>query len=366
MPPLLAGVAAAGVAAWAIIWVLQPFAARLGLLDHPHSERKDHERPTPVTGGLGMILALTLFFLLAPVPMSPSRWSFLLGSLVLIVVGLVDDALDLRWWWRILAQSVAALVMVYLGDVRVEQLGSVFGMRDLSLGSLSVPFTVFATVGVINAVNMIDGVDGVAGSLVSAALLMLAAAAWYAGNDSLIYVALSVMAVVLGFLAHNFPSPWRPRARVFMGNAGSGFLGFVLAWICFRLTQNPGHPVSPALALWLIPVPVMDCLVLIVRRWREGRSPFDAGRDHIHHLMRDAGFSPGGLAILLTAFSLATGLGAAVALRLDVPDPVLLGAFLVVCGAWLWLTCRRERAVAFFSVLRSGVLGRRAPPAHTP
>ncbi|MBE2261872.1 MAG: undecaprenyl/decaprenyl-phosphate alpha-N-acetylglucosaminyl 1-phosphate transferase [Burkholderiaceae bacterium] len=364
--PLLTGTVAAGVTAWAFIWALQPYATRLGLLDHPHCERKDHGRPTPVTGGLGMILALALFFLLVPVAMSPTRWSFLLGALVLIVVGLVDDIHDLRWWWRILAQVVAALLMVYLGDVRVEQLGRVFGLHDLSLGPLSVPFTVFATVGMINAVNMIDGADGIGGMLVSAALLMLAAAAWYAGHAALVGVALAVMAVVVGFLAHNFPLPWRPKARVFMGNAGSGFLGFAIIWISFRLTQNPGHPVSPVLALWLIPIPVMDCLVLIVRRWREGRSPFDAGRDHIHHIMRDAGFSAGGLAIVLTAFSLAAGLAVAVAMLLDIPDPLLLAAFLAMCGVWYWLTSRRERAVALFRALRSGTSMQRVPPAQAP
>ena len=172
-------------------------------------------------------------------------------------------------------------------------------------------------------------------------------------------MALAVMAVVLGFLAHNFPLPWRPKARVFMGNAGSGFLGFAIAWIIFRLTQNPVHQVSPALALWLLPVPVMDCLVLIVRRWREGRSPFDAGRDHIHHIMRDAGFSAGGLALALTAFSLATGLAAAVAMLMDVPDPWLLVAFLGLCGLWYWLTFRRERAVAFFAAMEPGPAAQR-------
>jgi len=98
LPSLLMGTVAAGLAAWAFVWLLQPFANRLGLVDHPHSERKDHGRPTPVTGGLGMILALGLFFLLVPVAMTPARWSFLLGSLVLIMVGLADDIHDLRWW----------------------------------------------------------------------------------------------------------------------------------------------------------------------------------------------------------------------------------------------------------------------------
>ena len=343
----------AGVTAWAAIWALQPFAARLGLLDHPHSDRKHHCKPTPVTGGPGMLLALAALFICLPMEITPGIRAFLLGSLLLVVVGLLDDLYDLRWWWRILAQVAAALVMVYLGGVRVEQLGRVFGVDHLSLGVLSVPFTVFATVGVINAINMIDGADGIGGILVSAALAMLAAAGLYAGNVSMVHMALALLAVVLGFLAHNFPLPWRPRARVFMGNAGSAFLGYAIAWIVLRLTQTDGHPVSPALALWLVPVPVIDCLVLIVRRARQGRSPFAADRDHIHHIMRDAGFSAGGLALLLAAITLVLGLGAALAMRAGTSDPWLVAAFIAACSVWLWLTTDRGRAVAFMRRLRS-------------
>ena len=118
-----------------------------------------------------------------------------------------------------------------------------------------------------------------------------------------------------------------------MGNAGSAFLGLVIAWVAFRLTQNPGHPVSPVLSLWLLPVPVMDCLVLILRRLREGRSPFDAGRDHIHHIMHDAGYGPTRAAIWLTAFSLACGLVAGEAMRCDVPNSLLLATFVLLCIA---------------------------------
>lgn len=335
------------LATWAIIWLLQPFAARLGLLDHPRGGRKNHAHATPVTGGPGMVLALLLMLCLPfSLPMTTAKWGFLIGSGLLVVTGILDDLFDLSWWWRILAQILAALTMVYLGDVRVEQLGRAFGLEDLPLGSLSVPFTVFATVGLINAVNMIDGADGVAGSLTATAFAMLAAAAWYAGNLPLAMISLLLLAVVLGFLLHNFPLPWQPKARVFMGNAGSAFLGYAIAWIAFRLTQNAGHPVSPVLALWLVSIPVMDCLVLIARRLREGRSPFDAGRDHIHHLLRDAGFSPTALVLFLAVISLLAGLLVAQAMRLDIPDPLLLLGFVLLCLAWYGLSCDRRRIIS--------------------
>lgn len=339
------------LAAWSMIWLLQPVAHRFGLLDHPKG-RKDHAAPTPVTGGLGIALAMLAVFALAPtMALTTGKLAYILGGGLLLLVGLLDDRYDLRWWWRILAQVTAALVMVYLGGVRVEQLGPVFGLGDLSLGYLSMPFTVFATVGLINAINMIDGVDGLSGSLVAAALLMLAAAAWYAGNEGVAFVALAILGATLGFLMHNFPLPGRPRARVFLGNAGSAFMGFSIAWIVFRLTQNPGHPVNPVLALWLIPIPVLDCLVLIVRRLRHGRSPFSADRNHIHHLMRDGGFTTVQLVLTLAGFSLLSGLAVGQAMRLDVPHPVLLGLFVLALAGWCLLTLRRGRACAFFAWL---------------
>lgn len=327
--------------------LLQPVATRLNLLDHPNDTRKDHAHPTPVTGGIAILIGcLVAFFGMQA--NTTSVQAFSAAAVLLVAVGVHDDLRDLRWYWRILAQSVAALIIIYWGGVRVEQLGPLFGLGETSLGALSVPFTVFATVGLINAMNMIDGADGFAGSLGLAALAMLAAAALYAGNVGLASRLSVLCGALAAFLAWNVRLPWRPRAKVFLGNAGSALLGLVIAWVAFRLTQNPGHPVNPVLALWLLPIPVMDCLVLIVRRLQEGRSPFSAGRDHIHHFMQDGGFGPTRAALWLTALSLLCGLLAGQAMRWDVPNPVLLAAFLLLCAAWYMLTCKRERAVAFF------------------
>lgn len=341
---------AAFVLAALLPWWLEPAARRLDLMDYPKG-RKDHERPTPVTGGLAMAIASVLAYWAAP-NLTPSIQAFCIAAVLLVAVGLWDDKHDLRWYWRVLAQVVAALVVIFWGGVRVEQLGPLFGLGQTSLGFLSVPFTVFATVGIINAMNMIDGADGLAGMLGLAALAMLCAASVYAGNQVLAERVAVLCGALAGFLVWNLRFPWRPRARVFMGNAGSGFLGLVIAWVSFRLTQNDGHPVNPVLALWLLPIPVMDTLVLIVRRLQEGRSPFAAGRDHIHHMMQDAGFGPTRAAFWLTVFSLACGLVVGQAMRLDVPNPLLLAAYIALCVGWYLLTRDRARAVAFFRRLR--------------
>lgn len=333
----------------ALFWVLKPLAHRLDLLDHPKG-RKDHAAPTPVTGGVAVFLgSLIVFFVVERT--SPYVHAFAAASLLLVIAGLWDDKYDLRWYWRILVQIVAGLIIVYMGNVRIEQLGSMFGLGDTDLGALSVPFTVFATVGLINAVNMIDGADGLAGSLGLAALVMFTAAAMYAGNVPLANRIFLLVGALAGFLVWNIRLPWRARAHAFLGNAGSAFLGLVIAWVCFRLTQNPNHPVNPVLALWLLPIPVMDCLVLIARRLRERRSPFTAGQDHIHHLMQAGGFGPTRAAMWLTLFSFVVGLLAAQAMRMDVPNSVLLGAFGLLCIGWYLLSARRDRAVSFFRAL---------------
>lgn len=339
------------VATSVVLLVLQPVAERLNLLDQPGG-RKDHASATPVTGGLAVFAGCVAAHL-GGQPASDSLLAFLAAAGLVVAMGVYDDLHDMRWYTRILIQTVATLIIIYWGGVRVEQLGPALGFETLSLGWLSVPFTVFATVGIINAMNMIDGADGQAGLLGLAALVMLMAAALYAGN-TLLTERLSVLcAALLAFLGWNMRLPWRPRAKVFLGNAGSALLGLIIAWVCFRLTQNPEHPVNPVLALWLLPVPIMDCLVVSVRRLRQGRSPFSAGRDHIHHLLQDAGFGPTRAALHLTWLSLLCGLLVALLVRTHwLPYPVLLLGFLLLCGSWYALTRDRARAVALFRRLR--------------
>ena len=354
LPPASAWFAAfaAALGAMLLVRLLDPVARRLGLLDHPTHDRKQHADPVPVTGGLAILAAACAVIGFAmPEPDPGSMAGFVLGALLLTVVGILDDLHDLRWYTRVGMQTIAALLMVYVGNVRVEQLGALVGVHDTGLGFLSIPFTVFATVGLINAINMIDGIDGLAGSLVLVALLMLCAAGRYAGDTALAERALIFGGAVAGFLAMNMRFPWQPRARVFLGNSGSAVLGFALAWFSFRLTQNPGHPVSPVLALWLVPIPVVDTLVLMGLRFLDGRSPFFADRNHVHHLMQDAGLSPTRISLLLVGFSLACGFLVAQAMRVDVSNLLLLVLYFVLCGAWYLLTRRRERAVAFFGAL---------------
>lgn len=331
------------------LWLLHPVAFKLNLLDHP-SGRKDHARPTPYLGGIAMGLSV-LAIGFATIGLTSPFIGFAIGAGLLIVVGILDDKYDLKWYLRVMVQIMAALSMIYIGGVRVEHLGPVFAMSDTSLGALSVPFTIFATVGLINAINMVDGVDGLAGTLVGVAMVMLLGAALYSGNGPLAQSSAILIGSVFAFLAYNMRFPWQPKAKFFMGNAGSAFLGFAIAWLTFRLTQNAHHPVSPLLALWIIPIPVMDTLVLMIRRLRTRCSPFAGDRNHIHHLMLEGGIGPAQATLILAGFSLVTGLAAGQALRMDIPEPLLLGSFAALCLVWYWLTAQRGRAIRLFRVV---------------
>ncbi|HWE47664.1 MAG TPA: MraY family glycosyltransferase [Caulobacteraceae bacterium] len=362
------GFAAAFLLTAALVLALRPIAARLGLLDHPGG-RKDHATPTPVIGGLAIALgaAASIGLFGGPGTAGAPGLALACAALLLTVVGLIDDRYDVRWYWRLGAQAAAGLILVYVGGVRVEQIGPVFGLSPVSLGALSIPFTVLATVGLINALNMIDGVDGLAGLQVLAALAMLAAAALYAGNTPLSSVLIITGGAVAGFLAFNLRSPLRKRASVFLGNAGSAVLGLVIAWASFRLTQNPSHPVSPVLAPFLIALPVIDCLVLMVHRSRIHGRPFAADRTHVHHRMLDAGFKPGEVAVVLAVFSLIIGFGAGLVRLAHAPQPLFILAFLSAVAFYAWTTADEARAAILFRRLHAWLIeDRTSPPAPAP
>ncbi len=350
--------------------ILLPLAHRLGWYDHPDAGRKQHATPTPFVGGLAVAMGALFAVAVLKLDGGDPRALRALGGagLLLLVTGVLDDLYDPHWRWRIAAQVLAALILVYGGGLSVNHIGTVFGHPIDSLGGLSVPFTVFMIVALINALNMADGADGLTGTVVFVGLSMFAAAALYAGDPALFAVLAAVAGSVLGFLVFNLRRPGLPRARVFLGNGGSALLGLVIAWASLRLTQNPAHPVTAVLLPWLLVPPVVDAVVLVLRRCAQGQSPFAADRNHMHHFMLDAGFSPTQIALALGGLSLGLGGAAALALRgnwLDHTALVLL--YVAMTVAWFLLTWRRERAVAFFAAIHQrGRLSVRSRAAENP
>jgi len=315
----------------ALILFFRRHAPQLGLMDVPGG-RKLHCSEVPLVGGLGIFGGL-LVSALATGGLLTANAALLSGLALLVLVGFFDDRKGLSTGLRFLIQAVAALIMVYWGEVRLDNLGNLFGYGDVILGRWSVPMTVFAVMGVINAMNMIDGADGLAGGLALAALLVFAALL-AAGSNLGGTLLLPLAAAVAAFMLFNLRTPWRERASVFVGDAGSMLLGFALAWYAVDMASMR-HAMTPITAVWILGVPLMDTVSLMIRRMRKGVSPFAPDCEHLHHILQRAGFSHGQTVTIMIGVSLLfAGIGVAGWL-LEVPEYVMFYGFMSLFGLYL-------------------------------
>lgn len=304
--------------------VLARFAPSLGLLDHPGG-RKDHHGSVPVVGGIALVVTLLCaVFCLDRTPVPPS---FLAAAGILVVVSVWDDWKELHHIPRFAAQIAAVLVMVYGAGIELKSVGNLLGWGSIGLSIFVVPMTVFAVVGVINAVNMIDGMDGLAGSTSLVSLAWFGVAATLSGLPGQAGLAWILCGGLAGFLLLNLRLPWQPRARVFLGDAGSTLLGFALAWLAIDLTQGPGRTMPPIAALWIVLLPLADTVSLMARRRSRGHSPFKPDREHIHHFLLAHGFSVSGALGIMVLASVVFGAVGVFGWRMGVPEPVLFWVF---------------------------------------
>ncbi len=305
MLPALVLVALVTVASLVAMRALAP---RLGLVDHPGG-RRAHATPVPLVGGISIFLAVAV----AAAAFGQPPTAYLAGAALLTIVGAFDDAHKLRVSVRMAAQVFAAIGMIALGGVELRTVGDLLGNGSIGLWIFVFPMTIFAVVGVVNSANMIDGMDGLGGSVAFIALLWYAAVAHLQGMDGLQLTALMHAAALAAFLAFNLRLPGLPHARAFLGDAGSTLLGFLLAWFAVDLTQGPGRSFPPICALWVVLLPLADCVSLMSRRIRAGRSPFAADSRHIHHYLQARGMSWGQTLAVLLILSAVLGRSASTA-----------------------------------------------------
>lgn len=263
-----------------IIKILLPVSITIGLTDKPGG-RKKHASPTPIIGGIAMFLGLCVTVLIFSFPLTDYR-GFFAGSALLVFFGVLDDLHELSARQKLLAQLGAAFMMCFWGHHVIASLGALWA-EGLVLHSLAIPFTVLCTIASINAVNMIDGFDGLSGSLIFSQLLMFLGVSVYCDKTQDIILLLMLISAIMGFLGFNFPFKNR-AARIFMGDAGSMFWGFVMVWFAITVSQYDKH-INPITVVWIIALPMFDMIRLFIERIKNKKSPFKPDRRHLHHLL---------------------------------------------------------------------------------
>jgi len=226
-----------------------------------------------------MFMGFFVALLTLPISLQHYR-SFIAGSILLVFVGLLDDLHELSPRSRFLAQIFSLLLMFFWGQIKLTYLGNLFFYKAQGLGFCSLPVSVIAGLGIINAINMVDGMDGLAGSLVLVELILLFYCAVISGQLPSAYLLFLMMVVVVAFLWLNFQIPGRSHAKVFMGDAGSMFLGFTLVWFLIELSQIGAHAITPVTMLWIMALPLFDTTAVMLYRLSKKRSLFSSDRQH--------------------------------------------------------------------------------------
>ncbi len=332
----------------ALICFLRPHAAHFGLIDSP-CKRKQHSGNIPLIGGLAIFCGF-IFAIFTLDGTLVDLYAFFAACLTMIVVGVLDDAFDLSTRIRFLAQIVAALMMSLWGGVILSDLGALsFDGSLFSLGILAIPFTVFATVGVINTLNMSDGLDGLSGVLTLSALTGLLVVAYTAGAYAEFSVLLLLSSCIVAFLFFNLRHPLRKQASVFMGDAGSMFIGFSLTWFFIKLSQGEQRAMPPVAALWFIALPLFDTVGIMFRRIIKGRSPFLADREHFHHVLLLAGYSVAQSVAIMAVLSVVGVMIGLAGIYLEIPDIIMFALFLAMFSLYFWGMTHAWKVMRFLS-----------------
>lgn len=310
--------------------VLKPVASRVGLVDIPGG-RKTHMSATPLVGGLGIFLGILCISILARDTLSEFSSLLSLSALVLFI-GTIDDAKELTVLTRMVGHALIALAMAVVAGVQLSSLGDLLSFGEINLGVLAVPVTIFTTVGVINAVNMTDGIDGLSGTLVIVALGFEAVLTYSNGQTGATSFIVIVICSIAAFLSFNFRRPLGKKAAVYLGDAGSTMLGFMLAWLLISETQGERASFPPVYALWFLTVPLFDTVTLLIKRPFRGTSPFDPAVDHLHHNLLSRGFSVEQVVYLLTGIALVMGGIGLAGFNLEASEPFM---FLLYIGLFV-------------------------------
>ena len=339
---IIAAFAVAAVLSYFFTPPVKNFAHKVGAIDVPKDARRMHKKPIPRLGGLaiygGFLCSILIFGQL-----DETMLCVLLGAAIIVALGIFDDVLALGAKLKFVVQIVAAAIPVCIGDLQIGLFTNLNPLSDtpfVHLGILAVPVTIIWIVGITNAVNLIDGLDGLAVGVSSIAAITMLAVALLTGNMPIAITMAALAGACIGFMPYN-PNP----AKIFMGDTGSTFLGYMLATVSIMGLFKFYAVISFAVPFLILGLPIFDTANAIIRRVAAGRSPMSPDRGHVHHKLIDMGFNQKQAVAILYAISATLGLTAvvltssgevkAIVLLLAVLAAILVGAC-IIYGAEHW------------------------------
>jgi UDP-GlcNAc:undecaprenyl-phosphate GlcNAc-1-phosphate transferase len=319
----------------ATIKILLPLAPRVGLVDLPN-ERKKHDGAIPLIGGLsiftGVLITSSLF-----VEQSQLLNLYLISSALLVFIGTMDDIYDLNVAPRMIFQGIVATVMVFGAGIYIHEFGDLFMIGNIDIGRYGMIFTMLACIAAINAFNMIDGIDGLAGtmSIISISSITILSALNAAYENILLPLILVV--ATLPYLFYNVSNRSPKAKKIFMGDAGSMFLGLTVIWLLVIGTQEPSvnhASFRPVTALWIIAVPLMDMFAIMIRRMRKGVSPFQADNGHLHHICMRLGLSSRQALWCISALAIVMAVIGILGEIFKINEFIMLSLFILIFGVY--------------------------------
>ncbi|MDB4857973.1 undecaprenyl/decaprenyl-phosphate alpha-N-acetylglucosaminyl 1-phosphate transferase [Alphaproteobacteria bacterium] len=268
--------------------ILRSLALKVPLVDTP-SARKKHQNITPLIGGICIFLACCLSIFIFDYKDDQDLRSLFVCASLFLFLGVLDDQFDVQAKVKLIVQIMISFIFLASTGLQITNLGIPFGLaHPVVLGSLSLPFSIFAIVGLTNAFNMIDGCDGLAASLAALAFLAML----YFGSSQFEYstqiVLLTLSASIFVFLFFNFSN--NLAFKVFLGDGGSLFLGFTVSVLLIELAEG-NENYSPSIVLWFVAVPIYDFCAVVLSRLVLKRNIMSADRSHLHHYFLSFGLS---------------------------------------------------------------------------
>lgn len=278
--------------------LVRKLAFKIGAVDIPKDNRRVHKEPMPLIGGLAIAIGVFVGILIF-MPMDKTTISILLGGMVILIGGIIDDIKDLRPKYKMLIQLAAGIILV-MGDVKIDFITNPFGSGSgiIYLKWLSIPITLFWIVGITNTVNFIDGLDGLSAGVAMISSLSFMIVAAKLGYTNVVILAALVAGACLGFLPFNF-NP----AKIFMGDTGALFLGFMLAAISIEGAMKSVAAIAVIAPIIILGVPIFDTAFAILRRLLSGQSVATGDKGHLHHRLLNRGFSQKKAVLILYAMS---------------------------------------------------------------